>query len=259
MQVRGQQREAVCRGRRSVFLGGKCWWTQTMQEASSPRFVGFHLGSRLGPLENITALPALAASIPALAMRFIILIAAGLVSLAVAARSVYAPRETDVEATDRLVFQSTITEFTRARAARTPVTLDWVSDGCSRSPDEPLDFNCNPLVSGCPANLTTPVFAVLPSCYRHDFAYRNYKRQLRFNETSRKRIDSNFKNDMYQECESQWSEHVCRMAANIYFKAVRVFGNTGAAQQDKGTQAALKALQALREREAEASIEAWET
>jgi Prokaryotic phospholipase A2 len=51
--------------------------------------------------------------------------------------------------------------------------LDWTSDGCSDSPDKPLGFN------------------FVPGCYRHDFGYRNYKKQGRFNETTRKTIDDN--------------------------------------------------------------------
>lgn len=61
---------------------------------------------------------------------------------ALAAPSSLPPRETNIEATDRLVFEATIAEFAAARAAKMPATLDWESDGCSSSPDEPLDFGC---------------------------------------------------------------------------------------------------------------------
>lgn len=71
-------------------------------------------------------------------------------------------RETAVEATDRLVFRETLATFINGRNARNPPTLDWSSDGCSSSPDNPFGFD------------------FLNSCYRHDFGYRNFKAQARF-------------------------------------------------------------------------------
>jgi len=90
---------------------------------------------------------------------------------------------------------------------------------------------------------------VLPSCYRHDFAYRNYKKQLRFDEISKERIDRNFKSDMYRQCESEWSEHVCKMAATIYYEAVKAFGDTEATLHVKEMKLALWALKTLQERQ----------
>lgn len=66
----------------------------------------------------------------------------GLASLTLAAPSDLAARETDVQATDRLLFSSSIGSFISARNARSPATLDWSSDGCSDSPDNPFGFNC---------------------------------------------------------------------------------------------------------------------
>jgi len=86
----------------------------------------------LDVVENIAISEAIAAPIPMalcsvpppLTKRSVILIAMGFASFAIATSSAHALRETDIETTDRLVFESTITEFRRARASKTPVTLD---------------------------------------------------------------------------------------------------------------------------------------
>jgi hypothetical protein len=64
----------------------------------------------------------------------------GLVSLSVAAPTLEA-RETAQEATDRLLFRTSISAFESARNAQNPSTLDWTSDGCSSSPDNPFGFD----------------------------------------------------------------------------------------------------------------------
>ncbi|KAF2685962.1 phospholipase A2 [Lentithecium fluviatile CBS 122367] len=101
---------------------------------------------------------------------------------------------------------------------------------------------------------TDPLFAVLPACYRHDFGYRNYKKQSRFDEINRERIDNNFREDLYRQCESEWSEHICKIAATIYYEAVRAFGNTQAAQDVKEIREALKALKVLQAADIEARV-----
>ena len=96
-------------------------------------------------------------------MRFSLFPLAALVSSALAApTSSLEVRETAVQATDRLLFSSTISQFIAARNAKNPAGLDWSSDGCSSSPDNPLGFDFE------------------NSCYRHDFGYRNTKAQSRF-------------------------------------------------------------------------------
>ena len=86
-------------------------------------------------------------------------------------------RQTASTITDQLLFQSTLPQFTAKRNARDPPTLDWASDGCSSSPDNPFGF---PFV---------------PACHRHDFGYRNYKVQARFTDANRLKIDDNFKKE----------------------------------------------------------------
>ena len=79
--------------------------------------------------------------------------------------------------TDQLLFSFSLPSFISRRNARNPSNLDWSSDGCSSSPDNPFGF---PFV---------------PACYRHDFGYRNYKIQSRFTSDNRLRIDNNFKSE----------------------------------------------------------------
>lgn len=89
------------------------------------------------------------------------------------------------------------------KAAWADYNFDWSTDYCSSSPDNPLGFN----------------FTL--SCYRHDFGYRNYKKQGRFNETTRLTIDNRFKSDLYTICNGNWA---CNRTADVYYAAVRQFG-----------------------------------
>ena len=67
--------------------------------------------------------------------------------------------------------------------------------------------------------------------------YRNYKRQSRFNETTRLSIDKNFKSDMYKQCDGNWA---CKRTADIYYKAVREFGASAASTASSIEQASLQ-------------------
>lgn len=109
-------------------------------------------------------------------------------------------------ATDRLLFSSTIGAFATARNARNPAGLDWSSDGCSSSPDNPFGFN------------------FINSCYRHDFGYRNFKIQSRFSDANKLRIDNNFRTDLYNQCAAEGNPTGCRTTADVYYQAVRWFG-----------------------------------
>ncbi|PPK67487.1 phospholipase [Actinokineospora auranticolor] len=108
--------------------------------------------------------------------------------------------------TDGYLFGQSLNQFQSTRAAQPYANqLDWSSDGCSNSPDNPFGFN------------------FVKACYRHDFGYRNYKRQGRFTEDNRLRIDNNFKSDLYTICAGNWA---CNRTADIYYAAVRQFGNS---------------------------------
>lgn len=106
--------------------------------------------------------------------------------------------------TDEYLFETALDEFTALRAARPyDQQLDWSTDACSWSPDEPLGYRFT------------------SSCHRHDFGYRNYQLQERFTEPNRLRIDDNFKADMYSQCDD---DVTCESVANVYYFAVREFG-----------------------------------
>ena len=47
-------------------------------------------------------------------------------------------RQEDV--TDQYLFELTLAQFLEKRAAEDPATLDWTSDNCSYSPDNPVGF-----------------------------------------------------------------------------------------------------------------------
>lgn len=115
----------------------------------------------------------------------------------------------DLQTTDRLLFSVTMSAFLTAKRAAQPSSLDWGDDGCSHSEDHPGGFN------------------FLESCFRHDFGYANYKRQGRFTEANRKRLDDNFLADLNRMCDkrSLLPGLACKATAVVYHTAVRRFGN----------------------------------
>ncbi|GAA1761336.1 MULTISPECIES: phospholipase [Streptomonospora] len=110
--------------------------------------------------------------------------------------------------TDNYLFGISLNSFIDVRA-QAPYSdqLDWSSDSCSWSPDEPVGYNFD------------------PGCKRHDFGYRNYKLQNRFTEANRLAIDNNFRDDLYGICDGDW---LCQGVADIYYSAVREFGASSA-------------------------------
>ncbi|MGP4018145.1 phospholipase [Saccharopolyspora sp. 5N708] len=114
--------------------------------------------------------------------------------------------------TDQYLFELSLDSFTETRGEQPYADqLDWSSDGCSMSPDEPLGYEFR------------------TSCDRHDFGYRNYKKQERFTEANREEIDDNFRDDMYSVCGSDLG---CKGTANIYYYAVREFGGASISTSD---------------------------
>ncbi|NYH78003.1 hypothetical protein FHR84_001325 [Actinopolyspora biskrensis] len=124
------------------------------------------------------------------------------------------------QVTDQYLFEVSLEEFVQIREARPhPNELDWSSDACSYSPDEPLGYEFT------------------ESCLRHDFGYRNYENQGRFTEDNRLSIDDNFRADMYSACAG---DTACERAADVYYFAVRQFG----ASSDNTAEAVDRALSA---------------
>lgn len=127
-----------------------------------------------------------------------------------------------VTQTDQLVFGVSMGAFLSARAADYGGTaLDWSSDGCSVGP-----------VSE-PARSQPRGYDFRGACWRHDFGYRNYKRQSRLTEAARQRIDDRFHRDMYDVCDqySGWRSArgvECRRIADVFYAVVRACGQNPA-------------------------------
>jgi hypothetical protein len=106
--------------------------------------------------------------------------------------------------TDEYLYSVSLTDFQQLRGEQpNGDVLDWSSDGCSNSPDNPFGFN------------------LVKACHRHDFGYRNYRNQGRFTEANRLTIDNLFRDDMYEVCDGNWA---CNRFADTYYWAVRQFG-----------------------------------
>ncbi|GGX80407.1 phospholipase [Streptomyces hiroshimensis] len=111
--------------------------------------------------------------------------------------------------TDKLLFAYSMDQFQSVRNNKgRSDKLDWSSDGCSWAPDRPMGFN------------------FLPSCQRHDFGYRNYKKQGRFDHGTRLAVDNNFKADLYAYCRTLAKAKIgsCEYWARVYYDKVREHG-----------------------------------
>jgi hypothetical protein len=116
---------------------------------------------------------------------------------------------TDAEVvTDNLLFSISLADFEVHRAAINPSQLDWTSDGCTESPDNPLNFNFH------------------PACQRHDFGYHNYQAQGPF-DAGKTSIDGNFKKDLDHQCakEPLLRKLACTALAETYYQAVKALGS----------------------------------
>ncbi|KAK8922448.1 putative secreted protein [Metarhizium anisopliae] len=129
-----------------------------------------------------------------------ILLALATTVLAAPASDVTTPKRQDINTvTDQLLFSSSLPQFEARRNANDPPLLDWSSDGCTSSPDNPFGF------------------PFLPACHRHDFGYQNYRIQTRFTKAAKAKIDSNFKSEL----------------ADVYYEAVKEFGGGDATKRDR--------------------------
>ncbi|KAI4610503.1 hypothetical protein J4E80_008267 [Alternaria sp. BMP 0032] len=50
---------------------------------------------------------------------------------------------------------------------------------------------------------------------------------------ARKKIDKNFKEDMYEQCRKEKHKHLCRIGAKIYYAGVRVMGRRDLVEPEK--------------------------
>ncbi|WP_066362361.1 phospholipase [Herbidospora mongoliensis] len=114
--------------------------------------------------------------------------------------------------TDTLLFATSLDAFTSTRLhpAGWSQDLDWGSDGCSFIGDR-------------------GVFDFLRACRRHDFGYRNHKKQHRFTQGARKRVDDQFRADMNTICGryrglQSYKGVACRAEARTFYEVVRAVG-----------------------------------
>lgn len=87
------------------------------------------------------------------------------------------PTPKDMAITDIYLFNTPLHRFIAHRNDTNPPTLVWESDGCTYVPRGILPKY-------------TRSFQI--ACYRHDFGYRNYKRQERASANAKIRIDNLF-------------------------------------------------------------------
>lgn len=127
-------------------------------------------------------------------MKFNALALAALPAVAVAVSSGSVKRQSAEASTDELLFSVSLPTFISRRDALDPPGLDWSSNSCSYSPDNPFGFPFECVLynlRGC--EVANDVLS--PACMRHDFGYRNYKAQDRFTDAGKLSIDDNFKDE----------------------------------------------------------------
>jgi hypothetical protein len=102
--------------------------------------------------------------------------------------------------------------------------LDWSTDYCSDSPDQPLGFDFR-----------------MP-CWRHDFGYRNFKAIGMF-PGNKDHVDSGFYFDLKAKCATYnvIVRPACYSLAWTYYQAVRAFGSVSVSQVELDRAAAYKA------------------
>ncbi|KAH6657366.1 prokaryotic phospholipase A2-domain-containing protein [Truncatella angustata] len=148
-------------------------------------------------------------------MKFISTLALSLLPAAVLAAPAPTEKRANEAITDEILFTITLPAFTTRRNALNPSYLDWTSDGCTDSPDNPLGF------------------PYVPACNRHDFGYTNYRAQSRFTKAAKASIDTNFQKDLYYQC-NVYNKYVsvCKALADVYHAAVVEFGGSDATKRD---------------------------
>ncbi|MFI6768321.1 phospholipase [Streptomyces sp. NPDC050355] len=131
-------------------------------------------------------------------------VAGGLATAGEAAAAEISPRQKTL-----WLFGQKMSTFQKYRTAKTwGNVLDYSSDGCSSSPDKPSGFN------------------FLPACQRHDFGYRNFKKQHMFTKRNKGIIDTKLLADMNDVCNKYGAakRNACKAIAFQYYTAVSAVG-----------------------------------
>ncbi|WUH91013.1 phospholipase A2 [Streptomyces sp. NBC_00433] len=124
---------------------------------------------------------------------------------------------TVAQETDYWLLHVSLETFLSARSDKLGKSrgIVWDSDGCSN----PYSYIYSRNSPGG--------YHFLHACQRHDFGYRNYKKQRRFTKAGKARIDNNFHKDMNHICSKAFlgGHPWCQMWANIYYQAVKRYGH----------------------------------
>ncbi|KAF1843161.1 uncharacterized protein K460DRAFT_356926 [Cucurbitaria berberidis CBS 394.84] len=144
-------------------------------------------------------------------MKSVLITIVGLVSLGLS--SPVAPSE-DLslkKSTDEYIFNITLADFITIRNAAfegimLPDRLDWTSEGYEHMDTDLFRF------------------AFDDACYRHDFGHLNFKKQNRYTEENKARLDMKLRNDMFIQCQSERYQAACEASASLYYEAHRAFG-----------------------------------
>ncbi|KND91867.1 hypothetical protein TOPH_03264 [Tolypocladium ophioglossoides CBS 100239] len=209
--------------------GVSCWRTCRLSSlgqlvAGRVYRCGFDPVQSLPELCCSPSAPALVLSLsnPAISSGLLAIMKFSLVLLALASTAVAVPttdgsslkRQSPESIVDQLMFGISLPQFTARRNKKDPPNLDWSSDGCTSSPDNPFGF------------------PYLPACQRHDFGYQNFRIQKRFTKAAKAKIDTNFKNDLYFQCGQVSAKKACEALADVYYAAVRRFGGGDATKRE---------------------------
>lgn len=113
--------------------------------------------------------------------------------------------------TDQLILHTSLPDFMAARATNLLApALDWTSDSCSYSADQPFNYS------------------FVNACLRHDFGYRNYKKQNRFTDQARLALDGVFAYDLSAICATETKStpelQSCSVLSTAYVASVRLAG-----------------------------------
>jgi len=155
--------------------------------------------------------------------------------------------------TDKIMYKTTLNYFYYLKRHKNPSWLIWTSDGCTKVPDWPKGF------------------PFIQSCYRHDFGYRNFKKQGRFTKTNKAYIDTQFYKDLLHTCNYVRGGKPCKDLAFLYYLGVKAY-NTGVIKYGSGempeidadpndlpmTEEEIEAERAMQMMEYSEAVAAWE-
>jgi len=136
-------------------------------------------------------------------------------------------------ATNTRMWSNSLNTFITNRKKKNPSYLEWSSDGCTSSPDKPYGWN------------------FVKACYRHDFGYRNYKKQKRFTVANKGKIDNKFLTDLKGICDAETKNSSqrtqCKRLANTYYTVMKKVTDRDMKRDSEELEAATAEMEAVME------------